>query len=84
MKLSELLKPLRESSAEPETTCQYLDSIGIKYVKTKNATGAKFDLVDSTPKETKNLVDDILSVSEISSNFDVGYAGGTTIVVEFK
>ncbi len=84
MKLSDLLKPIRESKNSPETTCQYLDSIGIKYEKTKNSTGAKFDLINSTPEETKNIVDDILSVSEISSNFDVGYAGGTTIIVEFK
>jgi len=41
-------------------------------------------LIDSTPKETRNLADEILSVPEIASNFDIGYAGGTTIIVEIK
>jgi len=71
-------------SKKPSRTCEYLKSIGVKYDKKQNNNGAKFDLTDSTPKETKNIVDDILSVPEITKNFDIGYAGGTTIVVEFK
>lgn len=86
MKLNELLQKTRKitEAKKPSTTCEYLDSIGIKYKKVRNANGATFDLIDSTPKETRNLADEILSVPEIASNFDIGYAGGTTIIVEIK
>ena len=68
---------------KPSRVCEYLDSIGIEFEKTQNENGAKFDLIKSTPKETKNIVDDILNVPEITKHFNVGYGGGTTIVVEF-
>lgn len=86
MKLNELLQKTRKitEAKKPSTTCEYLDSIGIKYKKVRNTNGATFDLIDSTPKETRNLVDDILSVPEITDHYNIGYAGGTIITVEIK
>mgnify|MGYP000081221340 CR=1 FL=1 len=86
MKLNELLQKTRKitEAKKPSTTCEYLDSIGIKYKKVRNANGATFDLIDSTPKETSNLYDDIKMVSEITDHYDIGYAGGTIITVEIK
>ena len=88
MRLNDLVKNvdfINETKKKPERVCEYLESIGVKFKKKRlsNGHGADFDLIESTPNETKNLVDDILSVSEITKNFDVGYAGGTTITVRF-
>ncbi len=78
MKLRELLE------STPKRTCEYLNSIGIEFEKVTTTNGTKFDLIKSSPKETKNIVDDILLVPEITNLFDIGYGGGTTIVVTFK
>ena len=77
------LRDFIAEAKEPSRVCEYLDSLGIKFKKTENSNGTTFDLIDSTPRKTKNLVDDILSVPEITKNFDVSYAGGTTIVVDY-
>ncbi len=83
MKLREYLK---EANKKPERVCEYLKLIGIKFEKNilSNGVGADFDLIESTPKETKNIVNDILSVVEITKNFDVGYGGGTIITVRYQ
>lgn len=90
MKLKDLLKETKTGEIQipdgnPSTTCQYLDSVGVKYKKIRkpDGSGATFEISSRyTPTQVKNLVDDILSVPEIMSTFNVGYAGGNTIVVE--
>lgn len=84
MKLKELFEDCKVPA--PVRVCEYLDSIGVKFEKNplKNGAGADFELIKSKPKQVQNIVDDILTVSEITNNFDVGYAGGITISVRIK
>jgi len=82
MRLSDLMNIINENK-KPERVCEYLDSIGVKFDKEKKSNGAEFEVKGKTPKQVKNIVDDILSVPEITKHFDIGYAGGKTISVTF-
>lgn len=80
MKLSDFINKINENK-NPERVGEYLNSIGVQFDKEKKSNGTKFEIKGKTPEQVKNIVDDILSVSEITKHFDVGYAGGKTISV---
>ncbi len=84
MRLSDL--DIITEAKKPSRVCEYLKAEDIKFEKVSNedGTGATFELKGKNSRATKEIVNNINYDDNITKNFTVGHAGGSTIVVKTR